>query len=72
MNETLIFIYLFIYFFLHLASRTGNPGWGSRAPLPRQTHPVPSSEGRQGGADEARARRVRPGVNFRRALRVGA
>ena len=59
-------------FFWYMASRTGNPGWGRIAPLSHQTHPVPSSGGRQGGADEARVRRARPGVNLRRALRLGA
>ena len=55
-----------------MASRNSIPGWGRRAPRPHQNHPTPLPGGRRGGADEARTRRARPGVNLRRALRVGA
>ena len=55
-----------------MASRPSNPGRGRRAPLSHQNHPTPLNGGRRGGADEARTRRAGPGVNLRRALRVGA
>ena len=55
-----------------MASRNSNTGWGRRAPLSRQNHPTLLPGGRRGGADEARTRRASPGVNLRRALRVGA
>ena len=56
----------------YMASRTQNSGWGRIAALPHQNHPSSRSGSRRGGAEVARARRVRPGVNLRRALRVGA
>ena len=57
---------------IYMASRTQNSGWGRIAALPHQNHPSSRSGSRRGGAEVARARRVRPGVNLRRALRVGA
>ena len=55
-----------------MASRNSNPGRGRRAPLPHQNRPNPGNGDRRGGAEEARTRRARAGVNLRRALRVGA
>lgn len=55
-----------------MESRNNISGWGSSAPLPRQNNPNPHSGDRRGCANVTRTRRVRAGVNLRRALRVGA
>lgn len=56
-----------------MATRISNPGRGRCAPLLHQKkRPNPASGERRGGAKEARTRRAKPGVNLRRALRVGA